>query len=97
MTPESKSDLLKVACTWCVVGITNTVKDGLNSVGIHNWGEASQAAAFLFSCCLILDFFWRKVVRRILTRLWPQRFPPKRNRRSTDFVDSTDNAPLGGR
>jgi len=66
----------------------------LNWFGVHNWGEASQAAAWFLSVCLIADFFWKRFLRKHAERRWPQYFPRRRKRRS-DFVDSSDHAPLG--
>lgn len=62
--------------------------------GIHSWGEASQAAAWFLSACLIGDFFWKRFFRKYAERHWPNRFPLRRKRRS-DFVDSSDHTPLG--
>jgi hypothetical protein len=67
--------------------------ESLALIGIHDWGQASQAAAWFLSVCLIGDFFWKRFFRKYAERRWPKRFPRRRKRRS-DFVDSSDHAPL---
>lgn len=99
MTPDNKQDavnLAKGAGAWAAVKSSNWIAEQLASIGIHNWGEASQAAAWFLSVCLIADFFWKRFFRKYAERRWPKRFPRRRKRR-TDFVDSTDSAPLGDR
>lgn len=98
MTPDNKIDLanaVKAGAAVTAVKASNTFAEWCAAVGIHNWGEASQAAAFLLSICLIADFFWKRFFRKFAERRWPNRFPLRRKRRSDDFERTTDNAPLG--
>ena len=97
MTPDNKIDLanaVKGTAAISAVKASNTFAEWCAAVGIHNWGEASQAAAWFLSVCLIGDFFWKRFFRKYAERRWPNRFPRRRKRRS-DFVDSSDHAPLG--
>jgi hypothetical protein len=88
MAPDDKSSLIKGSAAWGAVLLSNFV-DGLHSIGITTWGEASQAAACILSVLLVADFIWRKLFRRFAARRFPKLFPTRRRRRA-DFVDSSD-------
>jgi hypothetical protein len=88
MAPDDKSSLIKGSAAWGAVLLSNFV-DGLHYIGITTWGEASQAAACTLSVLLVLDFIWRKIIRRFAARRWPKAFPTRRRRRD-DFIDSSD-------
>ncbi len=94
ITPEQQADTAKVTLAWASVWSSNWFSSTLNDMGIRGWGDASQAAAFLFSLCLIFDFFWRRFFRKFAERKWPKRFPPRRSRRRTDFLDTSDHMDL---
>lgn len=95
MTPDQKADVAKGAGAWAAVGISNWLALLLDTLQIKTWGEASQFAAFVLTVLLILDFFYRRVIRRYLEHKWPRRFKRRSRTRRADFVDSTDNTPLG--
>ena len=61
----------------------------LASVGAMSWGELAQAAAFIYSACLIVEWVWKRVLKPLAQRRgW---IAGKRR----EFLDSTGAVPLG--
>lgn len=53
-------DTTKVALVWSGFGVS----EALRSLGIHNWSDASGAAATALSLILICDWAWKKYKNR---------------------------------
>lgn len=52
---ESAAVVFKLASVWAAVGITS-------------WADAASALAFLYTLCLLGDFFWKRSIRAFFVR-----------------------------
>lgn len=58
--PDTRAQVTHAGVAWSAVGVSHAME----YVGIHSWGEAAAALATIYSALLIVEWVWKRIIKR---------------------------------
>ena len=57
MERETNAALIKTGAIWSTIGVS----EGLNSIGVNDWGDFAALCAAVYSIILIVEWVYKKL------------------------------------